>query len=213
MVRPWTRYWLTSAVAVPAVLAVVGLAVQGGDIERQISAESTTALNSLGLTGNGSVIVSGRDVTLVGVPFERIPAAKDAVRVLPGVRTVSAREPALGPMTVSVDDKQVVVTGTTQREAWRKQYLQVVGEYTHGRALVDRTSTSPGTDFAMTTTAVAALVSVLTQSPGADVSVSVVDGQVVLDGVEPDATRKANTAKLLGRLYGNGVVVDKTRSA
>jgi hypothetical protein len=208
VVRPWTRYWLTSAVAVPAVLAVVGVAMQGGDIERQISAESTTAL-----AGNGSVIVSGRDVTLVGVPFERIPAAKDAVRVLPGVRTVSAREPALGPMMVSVDDKQVVVTGTTQREAWRKQYLQVVGEYTHGRALVDRTSTSPGTDFAMTTTAVAALVSVLTQSPGADVKVSVVDGQVVLDGVEPDATRKANTAKLLGRLYGNGVVVDKTRSA
>jgi osmotically-inducible protein OsmY len=207
-VHPWTRYWLTSAVAVPAVLAVVGVAAQGGDIERQISAESAKAL-----AGNGSVIVSGRDVTLVGVPFERIPAAKDAVRVLPGVRTVSAREPALGPMTVSVDDKQVVVTGTTQREAWRKQYLQVVGEYTHGRALVDHTSTSPGTDFAMTTTAVAALVSVLTQSPGADVKVSVVDGQVVLDGVVPDATRKANTAKLLGRLYGNGVVVDKTRSA
>jgi hypothetical protein len=40
-----------------------------------------------------------------------------------------------------------------------------------------------------------------------------VDGQVVLDGVLPDAERKANTAKLLQRLFGNGVVVDKTRSA
>ncbi|MFC0431153.1 hypothetical protein [Kutzneria buriramensis] len=206
--RPWTRYWLTSAVAVPAALALVGIAVQGGDIERQISAESSKALN-----GVGDVVVSGRDVTLVGVPFERIPAAKEVVQALPGVRTVSAREPALAPLTIAVDDSQVVVTGTTQRDAWRKQYLQVIGEYTHGRTLVDHTTTSPDTDFAMTTTAVAALVSVLTQAPGTDVKVSVVDGRVVLDGVQPDAARKASTAKLLGRLYGSGVVVDKTRSA
>ena len=206
--RPWTRYWLTSAVAVPAVLALVGIVVQAGDIERQITGESSKAL-----AGTGDVVVAGRDVTLVGVPYERIPAAKEAVQALPGVRTVSAREPVLRPLTISVDDSQVVVTGTTQREAWRKQYLQVIGEYTHGRALVDHTTTSPDTDFAMTTTAVAALVSVLTQSSGTDVQVSVVDGRVVLDGVQPDAARKANTAKLLGRLYGNGVVVDKTRSA
>jgi osmotically-inducible protein OsmY len=199
---------MISALAVPAVLAVVGVAVQGGDIERQIAAESRTAL-----AGTGDVVVSGRDVTIVGEPFEKIPAARGAVQALPGVRTVSAREPALGPLTIAVDDRQVVVTGTTQREAWRKQYLQVIGEYTHGRPLVDHTSTSPGTDFAMTTTAVAALVSVLTQEPGADVTVSVIDGRVVLDGVLPDAARKANTAKLLSRLYGNGVVVDKTRSA
>jgi osmotically-inducible protein OsmY len=207
-VHPWTRYWLTSAVVVPAVLALVGVAVQGNGIEQQITAESTKAL-----AGTGDVVVSGRDVTLVGVPFERIPAAKQVVQALPGVRTVTAREPALGPLTISVDDKQVVVTGTTEREPWRKQYLQVIGEYTHGRALVDHTSISPGTDFAMTTTAVAALVSVLTQAPGTNVKVSVLDGQVVLDGVLPDAERKANTAKLLGRLYGKGVVVDKTRSA
>ena len=206
--RPWNRYWLVSAVAVPAVLALVGIVVQGSGIERQISDESTKAL-----AGMGDVVVSGRDVTLVGVPFEKIPAAKSVVQGLPGVRTVSAREPALGPLTIAVDDKQVVVTGTTQRDGWRKQYLQVIGEYTHGRPLVDHTSTSPGTDFAMTTTAVAALVSVLTQEPGADVKVSVQDGRVVLDGVLPDPTRKANTAKLLGRLYGSGVVVDKTRSA
>lgn len=206
--RPTTRYWLTSAVAVPAVLALVGIAVQGNNIERQISDESTKAL-----AGNGEVVVSGRDVTLVGVPFERIQDTEKAVRALPGVRTVSAREPALGPMTISVDDKQVVVAGTTQQDVWRKQFLHVIGEYAHGRTLVDHTSTSPGTDFAMTTTAAAALVSVLTLEPGADVKVSVVDGQVVLDGVLPDAERKANTAKLLQRLFGNGVVVDKTRSA
>lgn len=206
--RPWTRYWLTSAVAVPAVLALVGVAVQGNGIERQITAESTTALS-----GSGEAVVSGRDVTLVGVPFERIPDAEKAVRALPGVRAVTARQPALGPMTISVDDKQVVVTGTTQQETWRQQFLHVIGEYAHGRPVVDHTSTSPGTDFAMTTTAAAALVSVLTLEPGADVKVSVVDGQVVLDGVLPDATHKANTTKLLQRLFGNGVVVDKTRSA
>jgi len=208
VVRPWTRYWLTSAVAVPAVLALIGVAVQGADIERQISAESTKAL-----AGNGTVVVSGRDVTLVGVPFERIPDTEKAVRALPGVRTVAAREPALGPLTISVDDKQVVIAGTTQQDTWRKQFLHVVGEYAHGRPLVDRTSTSPGTDFAMTTTAAAALVSVLTLEPGADVKVSVVDGQVVMEGVLPDVERKSNTAKLLQRLFGGGVVVDKTRSA
>ena len=206
--RPSTRYWLTSAVAVPAVLALAGIAVQGNNIERQISDESTKVL-----AGNGEVVVSGRDVTLVGVPFERIQDTEKAVQALPGVRTVSAREPSLGPMTISVDDKQVVVAGTTQQDVWRKQFLHVIGEYAHGRTLVDHTSTSPGTDFAMTTTAAAALVSVLTLEPGADVKVSVVDGQVVLDGVLPDAERKANTAKLLQRLFGNGVVVDKTRSA
>lgn len=206
--RPWTRYWLTAAVAVPAVLAVVGIAVQGNDIERQISAESTKALS-----GAGDVVVSGRDVTLVGVPYERIPDAKKAVQALPGVRAVSARDPALGPLMISVDDKQVVIAGTTQQDAWRKQFLHVIGEYAHGRALVDHTSTSPGTDFAMTTTAAAALVSVLTLEPGSDVKVSVVDGQVVLDGVLPDAARKANTIALLERLFGKGVVVDKTRSA
>ncbi|HTI22341.1 MAG TPA: BON domain-containing protein [Kutzneria sp.] len=206
--RPWTRYWLTSAVAVPAALALIGIAVQGNDIERQISAESNKAL-----AGSGDVVVSGRDVTLVGVPFERIPDAKKAVQALPGVRSVAARDPALGPLTISVDDKQVVITGTTQQDAWRKQFLHVIGEYAHGRALVDHTSTSPGTDFAMTTTAAAALVSVLTLESGANVTVSVTDGRVVLDGVLPDAAHKANTVALLTRLFGQGVVVDKTRSA
>jgi hypothetical protein len=212
-VFPWTRHWLTAAVAVPAVLALIGIAVQGNDIERQIAAESTTVLSSSGLAGPGDVVVSGRDVTLVGVPFERIPDAKKAVQALPGVRSVAARDPALGPLTISVDDKQVVITGTTQQDVWRKQFLHVIGEYAHGRALVDHTSTSPGTDFAMTTTAAAALVSVLTLEPGATVTVSVVDGQVVLGGVLPDAGRKANTVALLTRLFGQGVVVDKTRSA
>jgi hypothetical protein len=207
-VRPWTRYWLTSAVAVPAALALIGIAMQGNDIERRIATESNTAL-----AGSGDVVVSGRDVTLVGVPFERIPDAKKAVQALPGVRSVAARDPALGPLVVSVDDKQVVITGTTQQDAWRKQFLHVIGEYAHGRALVDHTSTSPGTDFAMTTTAAAALVSVLTLEPGTTVTVSVVDGQVVLDGVLPGAERKANTVTLLTRLFGKGVVVDKTRSA
>jgi len=207
-VRPWTRYWLTSAVAVPAALALIGIAVQGNDIERRISTESNQAL-----AGSGDVVVSGRDVTLVGVPFERIPDAKKTVQALPGVRSVAARDPALGPLTISVDDKQVVITGTTQQDAWRKQFLHVIGEYAHGRALVDHTSTSPGTDFAMTTTAAAALVSVLTLEPGANVTVSVTDGRVVLDGVLPDAAHKANTVALLTRLFGQGVVVDKTRSS
>jgi osmotically-inducible protein OsmY len=199
---------LTAAVAVPAVLAVVGVAVQGAGIEQQITAESTTAL-----AGSGSVVVSGRDVTLVGVPFERIPDAEKTVQALPGVRAVDARTPTLGPLTLAVDDQRVVISGTTQQETWRQQFLHVIAECAHGRSLVDKTSTSPGTDFAMTTTAAGALVSVLTLEHGADVTVSVANGRVTLDGVLPDATRKANTAKLLQRLFGAGVVVDKTRSA
>jgi hypothetical protein len=54
---------------------------------------------------------------------------------------------------------------------------------------------------------------VLTLQSGTTVTVSVVDGQVVLDGVLPGADRKANTVALLTRLFGKGVVVDKTRSA
>jgi hypothetical protein len=211
-VRPRTKYWLTAAVVVPALVALVGIAVRGGAIEQRITDEADGSLASAGDSA-ASVVIDGRDVTLVGVPYERIPDAVKAVRALPGVNKVSAREPALGPLTIDVDDQQVVVSGTTQEESWRRQFVHVIGEYVRGRTLVDHTSTSPGTDFAMTTTAAAALVSVLTIAPGARVDVSVNDGQVVLDGVQPDASRKANTTKVLGQLFGSGVVVDKTRSA
>ena len=94
--RPWTRYWLTSAVAVPAALALIGIAVQGSDIERRIAAESNQAL-----AGSGDVVVSGRDVTLVGVPFERIPDASGQehtyiVYAAAAYRTPDDPNPAIG---------------------------------------------------------------------------------------------------------------------
>ncbi|GAA0633333.1 hypothetical protein GCM10010174_63220 [Kutzneria viridogrisea] len=207
--HPWTARWLTGAVAVPAVLAVVGVAAQGAGIEEQVLATTRGVLASGGQAG-ATAVVSGRDVTLSGVPYERIADTVKAVGAVDRVGSVVAREPRLSPLKIDVTDQHVVVTGTTQQEAWRQRFVRAVAEYSHGRELVDHTSTAQGADFAMTTTAAAALVSVLTVQPGAEVSVSAAEGRVQLDGVMPDDARRANTVDLLTRLFGAGVVVDKT---
>lgn len=190
-------------------MALIGVAAQGNDIQRRIQDGTRDSLAGLGESA-ATFVVDGRDVTLSGVPQERIADTVRAVGAVHGIGAVAAQEPALSPLRIDVDDKQVVVSGATQQESWRQRFVLSIGNYAHGRTVVDHTTTSPGVDFAMTTTGAVALVSVLTAQQGTRLSVSVVDGRVVVDGVLPDDNSKATTTKMLRQLFGTGVVVDKT---
>lgn len=198
------RWWFWAAVVVPAFVAAVGLVLQAGSIERHVEAEARKALPG------AELVVDGRDVTVSGIPVEQIAATERQVEAATGVRSVSVVEPKLAPMTMVFRTGEVVVSGTTEQQAWREQFVHGLIEHTHGRALVDETRTERGTDFPITTKAAETVVALITQQPE-DMTVTIEARKVTIAGVVPDDNRRKAIVALMKRLFGDSTVVDKTQ--
>jgi hypothetical protein len=199
------RWWFWAAVSVPALVTAVGLIAQAGSIERHVEAEARKALPG------AELVVDGRDVTISGIPVERIAATERQAEAATGVRSVSVVDPELAPMTLVFRTGEVVVTGTTEQQAWREQFIAKLIEHTHGRALVDETKLERGTDFPITTKAAEAVVALLTQQPE-DMTVTVEARKVTITGVVPDDNRRKAIVALMKRLFGDSTVMDKTKT-
>jgi hypothetical protein len=198
------RWWFWAALVVPAVVTVVGLTVQAGSIERDVEAGARKALPG------AQLVVNGRDVTVSGIPVEQIAATERQAEAVAGVREVSVVDPELAPMTLVFRTGEIVVSGTTEQEAWRAQFVEELTEHTHGRVLVDETRTERGTDFPITTKAAETVVALIAQQPE-DMTVVVEARKVTVSGVVPDENRRKAIVALMKRLFGDGTVVDKTR--
>jgi hypothetical protein len=198
------RWWFWAAVLVPAFVTAVGLFVQAGSIERHVEAEARKALPG------GELVVDGREVTVSGVPVEQIAATEKQVEAATGVRSVSVVDPKLSPMTMLFRTGEVVVSGTTEQQAWREQFVHKLIQHTHGRAFVDETRTERGTDFPITTKAAETVVALLTQQPE-EMTVTIEARKVTITGVVPDDHRRKAIVVLMKRLFGDSTVVDKTR--
>nr|WP_157529034.1 BON domain-containing protein [Kibdelosporangium sp. MJ126-NF4]CEL21453.1 hypothetical protein [Kibdelosporangium sp. MJ126-NF4]CTQ95980.1 hypothetical protein [Kibdelosporangium sp. MJ126-NF4] len=197
------RWWFRAAVLVPAVITAGGLVIQTAGIERSVEAEARGAAPS------ATVVVDGRDVSLKGVPVEQAAEVKRAVEAARGVRDVSVVDPRMPLMRLAFTPAEVTVTGSTEQPAWREQFVRALGERTHGRALVDQTTTVVGTDFPMTRSAAEAVVGLLTQLQD-KVTVEVVPGAVTITGAIPDDNRRRAVIALFKRLFGEKAVADKT---
>jgi outer membrane protein OmpA-like peptidoglycan-associated protein len=88
------------AVLVTALLAGVVTWVQGGDIQRALTADARAALAEAGLGAKGDVSFDGRDATLRGFPPDQALRALDVVQRVDGVRTAQLQGDVL-PVTPS----------------------------------------------------------------------------------------------------------------
>ncbi|MBP2319901.1 ribosomal protein L6P/L9E [Kibdelosporangium banguiense] len=199
------RWWFWAAVLVPALITVVGLTLQAGSIERQVQAEAHKVLPG------AELVVSGRDVVVSGIPVEQITATESRLEAATGVRSVSVVDPELTSMSMVFRTGEVVVTGTTEQQSWREQFIRKLTQHTHGRALVDETKTQRGTDFPIKTKAAEALVALITQQPE-DMTVTIEARKVTIAGVVPDDNRRKAIVALMKRLFGDTTVVDQTKT-
>lgn len=198
------RWWFWAAVLVPAVVTAAGLVVQGGSIEREVEASARAAYPA------ARIVVNGREATISGVPVELLPEARQKVEDATGVGGVSTIEPNLAPMRILFQANEITVVGSTEQQAWRERFVGAIGAEANGRAVVDQTRTVPNTDFPITTTAAAAVVSLITQQPE-DMTVVVDAGKVTVSGVLHQNHRAAIVA-LMRRLFGAPTVIDQTRT-
>jgi outer membrane protein OmpA-like peptidoglycan-associated protein len=97
---PFLRYWLPALILVPLLLAALALLWPGREIADDLGARAGNALRTAGLPGV-VVQVTGRDMTLLGVPAGMEEEALTAVADVPGIREVRLdprpRPPAAGP--------------------------------------------------------------------------------------------------------------------
>ncbi|ALG07346.1 hypothetical protein AOZ06_10790 [Kibdelosporangium phytohabitans] len=187
----------------PAAITVAGLAIQAGGIERAVAAAVRQSVPA------GDITVDGRDVTIRGVPAEQVAAVKRDAEAAQGVRVVSVVDPRMPPMRITGTPAGVTVTGSTHQQAWRERFVRALSARTHGRKLVDQTTTVTGTDFPLTTSAAEVVVSLLSQLPDT-VSVDVAANKVIVTGSIPDDNRRRSVVGLFKRLFGESVVTDKT---
>ncbi|MET0236272.1 MAG: hypothetical protein ABW224_16620 [Kibdelosporangium sp.] len=197
------RWWFWAVVLVPALVTAVGLTVQAGGIERRVEAGARAALPGADL------VVDGRDVTISGIPVEQMAATESSAEAVAGVRQVSIVDPVLAPLRLVFRAEEVVVTGATEQQAWRAQFVARLAANTHGRRLVDETTSERGTDFPITTEAAGSVVALITQQPE-EMTVLVDAGQVTISGVVPDSNRRKAIVAVLKRLFGDTTVIDRT---
>jgi hypothetical protein len=197
------RWWFWAAVLVPAVVTAVGLTIQTSGIEKDVRESVEAAVP-------GAVVTAyGRDVTVAGLQIERMPEARMAAANARGVRDVVTLTPGLRPMKLTFHADQVVVTGASGKDEWRKGLVAALQQQAHGRTVVDRTRTVADTDFPLTTTAAEIVVAVLTQQ-SSDLTVDVDNGQVTVTGVVPDPDKRAVVISVLRRFLG-AALVDHTK--
>ncbi|CAM3626176.1 hypothetical protein KIPE111705_17675 [Kibdelosporangium persicum] len=199
------RWWFLAAFATPAAVTAIGLALQVAGIERAVEAAARKA------AGQGEVVVDGRDVTVSGVPVEQTAKVATAVDAASGVRQVSIVEPRLPPIRLKFTPAGITVTGSTEQEAWRRQFVQALTRHLNGRKLVDETKAVKGTDFPITTKAAEVVVALLSRQPE-ETAVTVTPDKLTLTGTIPDEKRRTAIITAFKRLFGDKAVVDQTKT-
>ncbi|TCO44704.1 BON domain-containing protein [Actinocrispum wychmicini] len=198
------RWWFWAVGSVPAAVTAIGLTIQTSGIEGDIR-------DGVQAVVPGAVVqVYGRDVTIGGLQMERLPEARLAAAKAPGVRTVATVDPVLRPMRLVFQGGQVVVSGATGKDEWRRAFVDSLKPHANGHPVVDQTRTVPDTDFPITTTAAEAMVAVVTQQRS-DLTIAVEAGQVTITGVVPDAAVRSAIVTVLRRFLGATTVIDQTR--
>lgn len=199
------RWWFWAAFATPAAITALGLALQAAGIERAVEAEARKA------AGQGEVVVDGRDVTISGIPVEQVAKVGREVEAAPGVREVSIVVPDLPQVRFEFTPNDITITGSTEQESRRQEFVRALTKRAHGRKLVDGTKTLDGTDFPITGKAAAVVVAVLSQQPE-ETTVTVVPGKVTVAGTIPDDNRRKAIIAAFKRLFGDKTVADQTKT-
>ncbi|GAA2840809.1 OmpA family protein [Crossiella cryophila] len=197
--RPQWIGWTLTAVTVPALLAGLGVAVAGPRIERELV---TTAEDALGGAGHpdAQVAAVGRELSLAGLPGERLAAVSTMVANLPGVDSVVVRELAPTPVLLRVRDGELLVSATGHSVLATGRLLEEIIARCPGHRVTDLTLPVPGTGPAFASTALAAVAQAAAEARGADLTVAIRPDGVTVRGVVADADQRN---VLLERLRGS----------
>lgn len=198
--RPLWIGWTITAVAVPALLAGLGVLVAGPRIEQELAHTARQALTGAGHP-DAAVSAAGRQLSLAGVPGERLAAVSTMVANLPGVDSVLARELAPTPVLLRVRDGELLLSATGHSPLAVQRLLRAIAEACPGHRVTDLTIAAPGTGPAFPAADLARLAQAVTEARGADLTLAVRPDGLTVHGVVADADQR-NT--LLERLRHHG---------
>ncbi|MBP2472024.1 peptidoglycan-binding protein ArfA [Crossiella equi] len=188
--RPQWIGWAITAVTVPALLAGLGVAVAGERIEGQLTAGARNALAGAGHP-DAQVRTAGRDISLSGVPAERMAALTALVATVPGVDSVTATDLAPTPVVLRVRDGEIAIAGSGHSGLHTQRLLRAVTERCPGHRVADLTLLSPGTGPVLPADRIARIAGAAAEARGADLTVAVRSDGITVHGVVADADQRA----------------------
>ncbi|MCO1580780.1 hypothetical protein M8C13_33990 [Crossiella sp. SN42] len=205
--RPQWIGWALTAVAVPVLLAGLGVAVAGPRIEHELTARARAALGGAGHP-DAQVAAAGRELTLAGLPGERLAALSTMVANLPGVDSVVARELAPTPVLLRVRDGELLLSATGHSELATRRLLDAVAARCPGHQVTDLTLTAPGTGPDLPAEELARLAQAAAEARGADLTVAIRPEGVTVRGVVADADQRNTLIERLRTRWAGPVSAD-----
>ncbi len=191
--------WI-SGLLVPALLAVTGVFVYGGDIERTLHADVRAALANTGY--HGVVAVSGRSVVVSEVAPRSVDAVRAVVNDVSGVGSTEVRPAGPAQLFVAVRGGEIVVSGAVADDLERRALLDAVKSTDHRVTAALRLGGTlpipPAVVGRMVTAALSAKVS--------DVTTTIHNGHVAIAARVPDEAR-ANEVRDAVQVAANGLQV------
>ncbi len=189
---------VASAVLVPTVLAGSTLVWPRPAIESSLLRGAAVALAAAGFA-DAAVTVSGRDVTIDGVPPDDAAQAVRVVEAVPGVRVAALGGPGpagSAPFGIARQGDSVVVTGGVGTPTEKAQLLAAATAAASGRTVVDRLAVVPGAVLpaGIDARSVGALASAIGGAAG-DLSASIGPGGVTLTGTVADDAAKRSAER------------------
>ncbi|HEY0639802.1 MAG TPA: hypothetical protein VGD67_19315, partial [Pseudonocardiaceae bacterium] len=132
--RPAWLPWGAAVVAVPPLLAALGLVWQRPALEQDLTAHSYQALRAAGLTG-ATVVFDGRDARVSGVPAGTEHRVAEVLASVAGVRAVGVTAAPAAAVTVDVMlvGERFVVRGRVADPGAERAVLDAVAGSASGR--------------------------------------------------------------------------------
>lgn len=187
----------------PALLAVAGVFVYGGGIERTLQAEVRSAMGKAGY--RGEVEVSGRSVVVSDVAPRSVEAVRALVAGVPGAGSAEVRPAGPAQLLVALRGSEILLSGAVADDVERDALLDAV-------KVDDRRVTAAlrlGGTLPVPPAVVGRLVSAALSAKVSDVTATVHDGQVAVAARVPDEAR-ANAVRDAVRKAADGLeVVDR----
>ncbi|WP_143027581.1 hypothetical protein [Lentzea albidocapillata] len=185
---------------VPALLAITGVFVYGGGVERTLHSDVRTALGKAGY--HGVVAVDGRSVVVSEVSPRSVDAVRAVVSDVNGVGGADVRVAEPEQLLVAVRGGEILVSGAVADDAERRALLEAVRSDGHRVTAALRL----GGLLPIPPAVIGRVLSAALSAKVSDVTTTIHNGQVVIAARVPDEAR-ATAVRDAVREAANGLQV------
>ncbi|SDJ08548.1 peptidoglycan-binding protein ArfA [Lentzea albidocapillata subsp. violacea] len=184
----------------PALLAITGVFVYGGGVERTLHSDVRTALGKAGY--HGVVAVDGRSVVVSEVSPRSVDAVRAVVSDVNGVGGADVRVAEPEQLLVAVRGGEILVSGAVADDAERRALLEAVRSDGHRVTAALRL----GGLLPIPPAVIGRVLSAALSAKVSDVTTTIHNGQVVIAARVPDEAR-ATAVRDAVREAANGLQV------